>query len=113
MILGNRDKVVFPSNINCGDLKEYKCDLSQIQLSSPNLVDRYCHAKEKIIMIKFLMQEKQRVLNIMGESGVFDTLVKAVHYAVERSPKNYISKAVKINLDGIASVREITRKIFK
>jgi hypothetical protein len=71
-------------------------------LPENNLVDRNCRAEEKISMIKFLMQDKQRILNILGESGVMDTLVKAVKYAVERCAKNYFSKAVKIDLEGVS-----------
>lgn len=104
VILGNKDKVVFPVDsieMN-GNIFESKCDFSQIFLPENNLVDRNCRAEEKISMIKFLMQDKQRILNILGESGVMDTLVKAVKYAVERCAKNYFSKAVKIDLEGVS-----------
>jgi hypothetical protein len=113
VILGNKEKVVFPDSIEQnGNVFENKCDFSQIFLPENNLIDRNYRTGEKISIIKFLMQDKQRILNVLGDSGVVDTLVKAVKYAVERKNKNYFAKAVKVDLEGAASIREITRKIF-
>jgi len=56
VILGNKEKVVFPEQIaQMGNVVENKCDFSQIFLPENNLVDRNCRAEEKISIIKFLM----------------------------------------------------------
>ena len=59
------------------------------------------------------MKEPKRLLQIFGKDQVqIDTVVKAVKYTAERDMKYFRDGAIKVDLEGKFSIKQIFKDIF-
>ena len=62
-----------------------------------------------------MLENNHRILQIFGKNSVnMDPVVRAVKYAAERDKNNnFKDGAIRVDVDGFKSIKEILRKIFK